>query len=201
MAMNPKPPAGGSDKEVRHAAAARGDPAALAAWYRAEHPQVYRLCLGFLADPAEADDVAQDAMLKLSRKIASQRNAGSYAAWRRSVVLNLCRDRLRRRKARRRAEERAADTRREVALPDPGEQVQQVELREQLASAFARLPEREREVLVLKDLEGQDTREVAALLGIREGSVRALLALARRRMRAMLGPQVTGGHGREPGHA
>jgi DNA-directed RNA polymerase specialized sigma24 family protein len=42
-----------------------GDAEALARWYRAEHPAVWRLCLGFLAERAEADDAAQDAMLKL----------------------------------------------------------------------------------------------------------------------------------------
>ena len=42
-----------------------GDALALDRWYRREHPEVWRLCVGFLADAAEAEDVAQDAMLKL----------------------------------------------------------------------------------------------------------------------------------------
>ena len=40
----------------------RGDPRALERWYRTEHPRVWRTCLGLVADPAEADDLAQDAI-------------------------------------------------------------------------------------------------------------------------------------------
>jgi RNA polymerase sigma factor (sigma-70 family) len=70
-----------------------GDAEALARWYRAEHPAVWRLCLGFLAERAEADDAAQDAMLKLLDTLDRFDARRPWAVWRNSVVLNHCRDR------------------------------------------------------------------------------------------------------------
>lgn len=58
-------PSDGDGSDARVVAAMGGEPAAVDAWFRAEHPEVYRLCAGFLADATEAEDIAQDAMLKL----------------------------------------------------------------------------------------------------------------------------------------
>src|SRR5262245_62908104 len=101
-----------------------GAPEAVDAWFRAEHPEVYRLCFGFLAHAADAEDVAQEAMLHLLDRIDAWDPSRSYRAWRTTLVLNRCRDRLRRVKSRRTAEEGAALARPEQALPDPGEDLE-----------------------------------------------------------------------------
>ena len=169
---------------------AAGAPEAVDAWFRAEHPEVYRLCFGFLAHRAEAEDVAQDAMLRILEKLPEFDPARSYRAWRTTLVLNRCRDRLRRSEARREAEERAALARPEGILPDPGDRMQRTEVEEVLRRSLAALPPREREVFVLRDLEGLETAEVARSLAIGESSVRSLLALARARLRSLLGARI-----------
>ncbi|MCZ6596975.1 MAG: sigma-70 family RNA polymerase sigma factor [Planctomycetota bacterium] len=162
------------------------EPEAVDAWFRAEHPEVFRLCVGFLADAEEAEDVAQDAMLHLIDNLTGWDPARSWRSWRSAVVLNLCRDRRRRTSARARAEEAAAAERLPAVLPDPIAEAAGAEAREALLACLASLSPREREVFVLRDLQGARTPEVAATLGIGDSSVRSLLTLARRRLRGLL---------------
>ena len=172
-----------------------GDASAIDRWFRAEHPQVYRLCLGFLADEAEAEDAAQDAMLHLLDHLADWDRSRPWRAWRNAVVLNHCRDRLRRTDARRRAHERSVlerDDGGHGVLPDPGDELARAEVLDVLRATLAALSPREREAFVLHDLEGHPTEEAAALLGVTASSVRSLLTLARRRLRGLLAERLPG---------
>jgi RNA polymerase sigma-70 factor (ECF subfamily) len=163
-------------------------------WYRMEHPRVWKLCLGFLADADRADDVAQDAMLHLLDKLDRWDDSSRWEPWRTSVVLNFCRDQVRRGGARRRAEERAGELEaaepERRALPDPADEAARGELRGVIVDALSELSDREREAFVLRELEGLTAAETAGALGIGEGSVRTLLVLARRRLRTLLAPRL-----------
>lgn len=172
------------------AAAAAGDAGAVDRWYRAEWPRVWKLCLGFLADAAEAEDVAQDAMLHLHDRLAKWNADRPWTSWRNTVVLNLCRDRLRRVAARRRAEDRSAEARPPVPLPDPGAAAAGGELVGELHAALGVLSDREREAFVLRELEGRPTDEVARAMDVGDSTVRSLCALARRRLRERLAPRL-----------
>ncbi|MCA9003136.1 MAG: hypothetical protein KDB61_14530, partial [Planctomycetes bacterium] len=79
-----------------------GDGDALGPWYELEFARVHRLCSGFLGSRTEADDAAQDAMLRLSRKLHLWDGVRAYVPWRNALVANLCRDRLRSAERRRR---------------------------------------------------------------------------------------------------
>lgn len=174
----------------------KGEPRALDRWYRAEHPTVWRLALGVLLRAEEAEDLAQEAMLKLHDRLHMWDPERPYPQWRNTVVLNLCRDRLRRIDARERAESAAAEAALPERLPDPADQVEQGELRRLLSLALGQLSPREREAFVLRELEGHSSADVAEVMGIEEGSLRSLLTLARRRLRDYLGrrcPEFVGG--------
>ena len=176
------------------------DPGALDAWFRAEHPSVWRICFGLLADAAEADDLAQDAMLHLHDHLEAWDPERPYGTWRNAVVANLCRDRLRRLATRRTAERVAAEQGLPDRLPRPDDEASAAEVREVLRKALGSLTEREREVFVLRELQGVATRDTATALGITESTVRSLLTLARRRLRKLLGElvgDVVGGPGFE----
>jgi RNA polymerase sigma-70 factor (ECF subfamily) len=129
-------------------------------------------------------------MLQLLDHLDDGEGARSYRAWRTTLVLNRCRDRMRRAAARRRAEEGAAHGRPEEPLPDPADAAQRAETAATLAFGLRALPPREREAFVLRDLEGLDTGEVARVLSITESSVRSLVTLARRRLRDTLGTRL-----------
>lgn len=196
MSRSPTPAPLDRDARERLAGVLRGDDAALDRWYRAEHPLVFRLCLGFLADHTEAEDAAQDAMLHLHDHLDRYDAARDYDTWRTTVVLNLCRDRVRRSASRRRAEAAGEDTavaaggRSPSCPPWPGESASRGEVRRILLECLTRLTPREREVFVLRDLSEVPTERVAELLDIGASSVRSLLALARRRIRALLEPRL-----------
>ncbi|MHC5064786.1 MAG: RNA polymerase sigma factor [Planctomycetota bacterium] len=174
-----------SEKE-RIAAAQAGDPEALDGWFREHHPSVYRLCLGFLADAVAAEDLCQDAMLHLLDRLQHWDPARSFSAWRNSIVLNLCRDRLRKLKRRERAELGAAPLHLPNPSPAPEDGLARREAQEVLQVALRSLPPREREAFVLRDLEGSATAEVALAMQVSESTVRSLTTLARRRLRGLL---------------
>ncbi|MDG2148870.1 MAG: sigma-70 family RNA polymerase sigma factor [Planctomycetota bacterium] len=169
------------------AAVLADDPAAFDLWYRSEHPTVYRLCVGLLAEAAEAEDAAQDAMLHLHDKLHHFDVRRAYEPWRNTVVLNLCRDRLRRMATRRAAESVEPLP---PYLPRPDEVAHSRELAQMLQTALAELTPREREAFVLRDLSGNSTAATAEALGVTAGTVRSLLTLARRRLRRLLGPRL-----------
>jgi RNA polymerase sigma-70 factor (ECF subfamily) len=173
-------------------AAKGGDPDAVDRWYRADFAAVFRIALGFLASAADAEEAAREAMVRILDGLASFEVGRNYFVWRTTIVANLCRDRLRRSAARRKFEDRAADEFTNFSTESPERAVEQSELRKMLAAALARLPDREREVFVLRDLEGASTEAVASALGIGESTVRSLLALARRRLREILRPKLLG---------
>lgn len=181
--------AGSLDPELLRAVRA-GAPEAVDAWFRAEHPEVYRLCFGLLAQASEAEDVAQEAMLHLLDHLSDWDPRRPYRPWRTTLVLNRCRDRLRRLEARSTAEQGARLARRETPLPDPHDELERGEVAELLATGLRSLSPREREAFVLRDLEGLETAEVARTLAISESSVRSLLTLARRRLRQLLGARL-----------
>ncbi len=163
-----------------------GDTEALGAWYQAEHPRIYRLCLAFLADATEADDLAQDAMLHLADRLQLWDPRRPYEPWRTRVVLNLARDR--RRRAAARPTSPLVDL--PARLPAPESLAEGNETRALVQAALAHLPEREREAFVLHDLEGWDTAAVSETMEIVPSSVRSLVTLARRRLRTLLGPRL-----------
>ncbi len=192
--MSTPPSEAGSPAPELLRAVVAGAPEAIDAWFRAEHPTVFRLCFGFLAQRADAEDVAQEAMLQLLDRLASWDATRSYRAWRTTLVLNRCRDRVRRLGVRRAAEEGAAAGRQEAVRSDPAETVELAEAEELLALGLRSLPPREREAFVLRDLDGLDTAEVARALEITESSVRSLVTLARRRLRELLGARLARGN-------
>ncbi len=169
--------------EIR--AVTSGDAAAIDAFCRREHPAVYRLCLGFLACATEAEDAAQDAMLRLLDVLPQYDADRPFMTWRNRVVLNLCRDRLRQTGRRRAAERAAAEREGDDAAPviDP---LARAELRATLTRALTVLPQREREAFVLRELEGNGATETGRVMGIHASSVRSLTTLARRRLRTLL---------------
>ncbi len=164
--------------------ARQGNPEATDIWLRRDYPEVFRLCLGLLGNYATAEDMAQEAMIRVMDRWQDWNSKRSFRAWRNALVTNLCRDRLRH-MARRRTEGLAEDACLESA-GDPTAPLRSRDIRTALMAALLTLPEREREVFVLRDLEGLGTSEVAATLGIAASTVRSFLTLARRRLKGLL---------------
>jgi RNA polymerase sigma-70 factor (ECF subfamily) len=169
------------------AAAAQGDVGAFTALVTALHPTVYRWALVFAHDADEADDITQDAFVRVYLRLAQYRGEAPLEAWLYRIVRHAAGQRRRTlvRRARLGALP-AARPERDVYLTDPGARVDRERLASEVRAFFGRLPDRQREVFDLVDLQGYDPIEVAVMTGLKPATVRANLFKARAAVRAHL---------------
>ena len=157
-----------------------------------------RIAFHYLREAADADESVQDAFVKAYMHMGTFREEMPFEIWFTRVLVNGCLDRL---KARRRRERwiappptDAAGLERDPAEylasrgASPEEQLLSGERRRQLDSALTQLPERQRLVFMLSHFEGQTSREVSAMTGLNESTVRVHLFRAIRRLRVLLAP-------------
>lgn len=165
---------------------ANGDPAAARALTLRLTPRVLAYGARMLGDRAEAEDVAQEAMLRLWRIAAEWRQGeAKVATWLYRVAANLCTDRLRRRRG--------------VALDDAPEpedgapsalagMIEGDRMRA-LDGALAQLPERQRQAVVLRHIEGMTNPDIAEIMEIGVEAVESLTARGKRALAALLSGQ------------
>jgi RNA polymerase sigma-70 factor (ECF subfamily) len=154
-----------------------------------------RIAFHYMRDAAEADEAVQDAFVKAYSHLASFREELPFEVWFTRILINGCLDRIKSRTRRERwiapmpdgpAGERDYGERVAGRGPSPEDQLLSRERRERLARALARLPERQRSVFMLSHYEGCTSREVSALTGLNESTVRVHLFRAIRKLRALL---------------
>lgn len=166
---------------------ARGDPGAARLLADRLTPRVLGYAARLLGgDRAEAEDVAQEAMVRLWRAAPGWRaGEARVSTWMYRVVTNLCTDRLRARGRRRAVTLEEAP---EVADGAPGAVAGLIEADRQAAllSALAALPDRQRQAIVLRHIEGLANPEIAAVMEIGVEAVESLTARARRGLSALL---------------
>ncbi len=157
--------------------------------YRAHRARVIRLCRLLLGDPDEADDVGQEVFVKLLRATERPREREmAWGPWLSRVAIYACRDRRRSRWWRRWWSVSHVLDEDAFASPwrTPEGEVVSADQQRRIWRAFERLAPRQREVFVLRHVEGWSTRDVADALGIETGSVKRHLFRAVRRLRAAL---------------
>src|SRR6187399_2813338 len=154
-----------------------------------------RIAFQYLRDAAEADEAVQDAFVKVFTHIASYRDAWPFEVWFTRILINGCLDRRKARARRERWFAPAEDAGRdETRLPfggtaelDPEAQLLARERRARLSSAIDRLDGRQRTVFMLCHYGDCTPREVSAMTGLNESTVRVHLFRAARKLRALLG--------------
>jgi RNA polymerase sigma-70 factor (ECF subfamily) len=159
----------------------RGDD--LAAFERIviEHQrQVYRTALRLLGKPEDAEDAAQEVFVRLHRYLPRFDNSRDLAPWLYRMTVNVCRD-IGGRRARANFEELPEDIADSGAAPDAD--LIAAQRRRILADGLKRLGEKERAAVVLRDIEGLPTSEVARILGSSEATVRSQISAARLKIR------------------
>jgi RNA polymerase sigma-70 factor (ECF subfamily) len=139
----------------------------------------YRVALGVLHSTAEAEDVAQEAMLRAYRNFHRLHERDRFRAWLVRMSFRLALDRIRSKVRRERHEHAAMELRREESVENLASSR---EFQRRVARALDELPEKLRIVMVLAAIEGYNTREVAKLAGLPEGTVKSRLFLARKRL-------------------
>ncbi len=158
-----------------------GDPVAVRAMVARKLPRLLALAPRMLGDPAEAEDVAQETFVRIWRHAAGwRRGQARFDSWIHRVALNLCYDRLRKR--REFVTDDLPEQVDEAPLPDalPGDEENRV------ATALQRLAPRQREAIVLVYYQEMSNIEAAAVMQISVDALESLLARGRRSLQVML---------------
>ncbi len=165
------------------AAAGHGDSAAFGVLVATHLAAAVGTARRMLGDAAEAEDVAQEAMLRLWRNAATlELGPGGVRPWLRRVVSNLSIDRIR---SSRRVSVVAEVPEQPVAA-DQATGLEAADLSRRVQAALAALPERQRQALLLFHFEGMSQIEVGQSLGVSDEAVESLLARARRTLKSAL---------------
>lgn len=163
--------------------AARGDQQAFARIVDRHLDRIHRLAWRSLDSRADAEEVAQETFLRAFGQLPDWTpGKARFSTWLYRVALNLCQDRLRRRREQVPVED--------LDLADPGaapdRTLEQDQRRQRVEQALRALPQRQREALLLCHFEGQSNAQAAQVLGVSVDALESLLARARRQLRAEL---------------
>ncbi|CAN5684727.1 RNA polymerase sigma factor [soil metagenome] len=162
---------------------ARGDPAAVRALTARKLPRLLALAGRMLGEVSEAEDVAQEAMIRAWRQAPTWTpGAARFDTWLHRVTLNLCYDRLRRR--REIPTETPPEQPDEGPAPDRG--LEAADVGRRVSAAMAALPDRQREAMALCHYQEMTNIEAAAIMGISVDALESLLSRGRRALRAAL---------------
>jgi RNA polymerase sigma-70 factor, ECF subfamily len=163
--------------------------------------RVYAAAFAILRNEADAEDAAQEAMLKAFANLRQFRGAARFSTWLIQIAVNEAR--MRRRKDHadviepigEREDADGVYTPREFAdwHEVPSEALERREVRDLLLEALAALGSKYREVFVLRDVQHQSIQEVSETLGISTASVKTRLLRARLMLRDLLAPKLAGG--------
>ncbi|WP_129670895.1 sigma-70 family RNA polymerase sigma factor [Candidatus Chloroploca sp. Khr17] len=174
-------------------ASQRGDAEAYNQLVRLYERRVFNLCYRMLGEAEAAADVTQETFITAYRKL-NQFRGGFFRSWLLRIATNACYDVLRTQKRRPSISLEAATQSEEggpvLELADAGELPEETALRHELAAAIqqamAKLPEDQRVVLILSDVQGLAYEEIAVITSTNLGTVKSRLSRARARMRDLL---------------
>src|SRR5580692_7866544 len=162
--------------------------------------RVYAAAFAILRNEADAEDVAQEAILKAFKHLGQFRAESRFSTWLIQITVNEARLRIRKLHAHmtepitEQQDEQGNYTPRDFAdwREIPSETLERKEVRQLLAEALASLGEKYREVFVLRDMQHLSIEETAQTLGISTGSVKTRLLRARLMLRDLLSPGIGG---------
>jgi RNA polymerase sigma-70 factor (ECF subfamily) len=160
-----------------------GDPDAFGELFLRHRDRLWAVALRTLADPEDAADALQEAMISAFRRAASFRGESAVTTWLHRIVVNACLDRMRRRAVRPEmpgGDERLLDL---LAPADPGgDPAAGSELSMEVMAALRKLPRDQQMALVLVDMLEYPVADAADLLGVAQGTVKSRCARGRARL-------------------
>lgn len=154
---------------------------------------VYNIALKMLSNPDDAFDISQEAFIKAYRSLKDFKGESSFSSWLYRITANMCLDFMRRNKKRKSASIvylDDADELKELELPDtrfdPVTELERKELRGAINDALNLLPEDQRSILLLRELNGMSYAEISEALKLEQGTVKSRLSRARARLAKIL---------------
>ncbi|MGB9433747.1 MAG: sigma-70 family RNA polymerase sigma factor [Candidatus Acidiferrum sp.] len=172
-----------------------GDSAAFDFLYQLHGRRVYALCLRMVNNPADAEDLMQEAFLQLFRKIGTFRGESAFSTWLHRMTVNVVLMRLRKKSLPTDSLEENLDPdaensspKRDVGAPDL--RLSGAVDRVNLERSIEQLPPGYRTVFVLHDVQGYEHNEIADIMGCSVGNSKSQLHKARTRLRELLQEQI-----------
>lgn len=200
---NPRGAEPGTDEDGRLMERYRdGDEACFAVLLRRHQGPVFRFFLRHVGDVESAEDLTQEAFLRVVHNRASFRSGARFTTWIYTIARNLAVDEMRKRRYRRHRSldeplgGRDGDPGRTLGdvVGDPKErtevQAADLEMRASLEAAIGRLPEEQREVFTLREMGGLSFQEIAEVVGCNENTVKSRMRYALERLHAALRDRV-----------
>lgn len=164
------------------ALAQAGDVQAFEELYHQNVGRVFAICLRMTGNRTAAEDLAQEAFVRAWRKIGTFHGKSAFSTWMHTLTVNLA---LSDRRAEARRASRITVTG-DLTPFEKGADARDAGVKMDLEQAIGKLPAGARTVFVLHDVEGYTHREIAAKLGIAEGTTKAQLHRARKLLREAL---------------
>ena len=183
-----------ADFDLIHAFLA-GDDRAFTALVQKYQQHVFNLIFHHSGRQVEVEDLAQEVFLKVYANLHRFQGRASFRTWLYRVTLNVCIDHARKKKLRRMLSLESmsewAKARLSARNPGPASPQTEAESRDwhdRIHGALAQLPEEFRQPLILRDIEGLDYDEIAAITGTQLGTVKSRIFRGRQRLRELLAP-------------
>jgi RNA polymerase sigma-70 factor, ECF subfamily len=172
-----------------------GDSAAFDFLYQLHSRRVYALCLRMVNNPADAEDLMQEAFLQLFRKIGTFRGESAFSTWLHRMTVNVVLMRLRKKSLPTDSLEETLDPDQENSSPKRDVGAPDLRLsgavdRVNLDRSIEQLPPGYRTVFVLHDVQGYEHNEIADIMGCSVGNSKSQLHKARTRLRELLQEQI-----------
>jgi RNA polymerase sigma-70 factor (ECF subfamily) len=165
-------------------AVAAGDESAFARLVGEQSPRLLRFARAMLLGTAEAEEVVQEALVRLWQQAETWQPQGRISTWLHQVTYRLCIDTLRRRRPSVGLEAIENDLQDDEPVPD--ERLIRLDEARTVQAAIERLPERQRTAILLCHFQNLSQAEAATIMGVGESAYESILARARRKLRVLL---------------
>ena len=149
-----------------------------------EERRVYAVCFHMMGSREDAEDCAQETMLRAFRAFSSFRRDAAFSTWITRIAMNVCVDALRKRKDALSLDALQEEQGFDVRDESPGvyAQLEQKERMRLLREGLQSLPPDMRKVIVLRDVQGRDYEEIAGILDLPQGTVKSRISRARNKL-------------------
>jgi len=162
--------------------------------------RIYAIAFGVLHNREDALDVSQDVLIKAYRKLSKFRGASSFYTWLYRITINMAIDYRRKRKNvvqveyddRIGADEESEKPSMKTVTESPAEALERKELNKVVMDAIASLPDEQKTVLILREIEGLAYEEISEVTGVSIGTVMSRLHYGRRKLRDVLSSYLQG---------
>jgi RNA polymerase sigma-70 factor, ECF subfamily len=156
--------------------------------------RIYSVCFGMVRNPEDARDMAQEAFVKAYQNLSKFRLEASFYTWLCRIAMNVSIDHLRRQKLRNHGEfddqVAAQDTAGVVQLSqfrsDPVKNLERKQLHAAILTALDELPDEQKQIIILREVQGLSYKEISDVMDIPEGTVMSRLFYARKKLQAAL---------------